>query len=133
MGIAVTDAFIACWNVKFQYNLQRPITYITNIIDPTWTSPIATPPFPEYTSGHSVQSGAAAQVLTDLFGNVAFTDHTHNGSRFAQRTFNSFLEAANEASISRLYGGVHYRSAIEKGIEQGRCIGQRVSVLKFRK
>ncbi len=133
VGIAVTDAFIACWKVKFQYNLQRPITYITNFIDPTWTSPIATPSFPEYTSGHSVQSGAAAQVLTEMFGSIVFTDNTHNSSKFAPRTFSSFLEAADEAAISRLYGGVHYRSAIEKGVVQGKCIGQKVSALKFRK
>jgi len=132
VGIAVADAFISCWNSKFRYNLLRPITYIRSEIDPNWTPLIATPPFPEYTSGHSTQSGAAAQVLTDLFGNLAFTDHTHDARGFAPRSFSSFIEAADEAAISRLYGGIHYRAAIEKGLEQGKCIGSKVSALRFK-
>ena len=93
---------------------------------------LTTPPFPEYTSGHSVQSGASAQVLTDLFGEVAFTDHTHDSRGLAPRSFGSFLEAAEEAALSRLYGGIHFRPAIELGVDQGRCIGERVSALAFR-
>ena len=133
-GIVVGDAFISCWRTKYQYNLIRPITYIRNVIDPNWTTPdLVTPPFPEYTSGHSVQSAAAAYVLTDLFGdNVAFTDHTHDRRGLAPRSFKSFLSAAQEAGISRLYGGIHYRSAIENGLAQGKCIGERVHTLKFR-
>jgi hypothetical protein len=77
VGVAVADAFIACWNTKYRDNLLRPVTYIRNLIDPAWTPLLVTPPFPDYTSGHSVQSGAAAQVLTDLFGDVAFVDRTH--------------------------------------------------------
>lgn len=80
-----------------------------------------------------MQSGAAAQVMTDLFGNLAFTDHTHDSHGLAPRSFNSFFEAADEAAISRLYGGIHFRAAIEKGVTQGKCIGQKVSALKFRK
>ena len=68
MTIAVSDAFIACWRTKFRYNLLRPVTYIQRVIDPAWMPLLTTPPFPEYTSGHSVQSMAAAEVLTDLFG-----------------------------------------------------------------
>lgn len=69
LGIALADSFIACWWTKYQHNLLRPITYIHTVLgDPTWSTPVNTPPFPEYTSGHSVQSAAAAQVLTDLFG-----------------------------------------------------------------
>ena len=93
---------------------------------------LTTPPFPEYTSGHSVQSGASAQVLTDLFGEVAFTDHTHDSRELAPRSFGSFFEAAEEAALSRLYGGIHFRPAIELGVDQGRCIGERVSALAFR-
>lgn len=127
-GIAVADAFIACWDMKFFYNYLRPITYIQDpagINDPAWTTAmgVGTPPFPEYTSGHSVQSGAAAQVLTDLWGDLAFDDDTHSGA-LAQRSFTSFQEAAAEAAISRLYGGIHYRSAIERGVDQGRCIAR---------
>lgn len=129
VGLAVADAFIACWEIKFTYNLMRPITYIQDpagpINDPGWTSFIGTPPFPEFTSGHSTQSGAAAGVLTDLFGEVAFTDHTHDGT-LAPRSFTSIEEAADEAAISRLYGGIHYRAAIERGLEQGACIAQTI-------
>ncbi|MCI0329612.1 MAG: vanadium-dependent haloperoxidase [candidate division Zixibacteria bacterium] len=132
LGMAEADAFISCWNTKFRYNLLRPITCIRDLIDPNWTSFIVTPPFPEYTSGHSVQSGAAAQVLTDLFGDVPFTDHTHDGSGLSPRSFDSFFAAAEEAAISRLYGGIHYRPAIELGIEQGKCIGVKVSALRFK-
>lgn len=132
LGIAIADAFIGCWHAKFEYNLVRPVTYINQTIDPDWLPPVNTPPFPEYPSGHSVQSGAAAQVLTDLFGDeYTFTDHTHDDRDYSPRTFNSFFDFAEEAAISRLYGGIHYRSAIEIGLEQGRCIGERVSQLHF--
>jgi hypothetical protein len=135
LGIAVCDAFIACWRVKYIHNLLRPITYIRNHIDPAWgdAMPLATPPFPEYTSGHSVQSAAAAEVLTATFGDVAFTDHTHDGRGLAPRGFSSFSAFAEEAAISRLYGGIHYRSAIERGLDQGRCIGTAVAALPLRR
>ena len=138
VGIAVADAFIGCWNAKFTYNLVRPISYIQNIINPNWntpdiTDPVTTPPFPEYTSGHSVQSGATATVLTALFGdNYHFTDDTHSQRGLAARTYNSFYEAADEAAISRLYGGIHYRPAIEMGMNQGRCIGELVNGLAWK-
>ena len=129
VGIAVADAFIACWNTKYQDNLLRPITYIRRTIDPGWTPLLVTPPFPEYTSGHSVQSAATAQVLTDLFGPLAFTDRTHESRGLPARSFGSFLEASHEAAISRLYGGIHFRAAIERGIEQGIWLGRQVSTL----
>jgi PAP2 superfamily len=132
VGIAVCDAFVACWHQKFVYNLLRPVTYLRRL-DPDWLPVLVTPPFPEYPSGHSVQSGAAYQVLTDLFGdNYSFLDDTHNARGFAPRGFGSFLEAAAEAAISRLYGGIHFRAAIERGLVQGRCIGQAVSALPLR-
>lgn len=137
LGLALADSFIACWNTKYQYNLLRPITYIQQFIDPAWNTPaitdaVTTPPFPEYTSGHSVQSAAAALVLTDLFGdNYAFTDFTHDAVGYAPRSFPSFMAAANEAAISRLYGGIHFRAAIEKGMEQGECIAAQVLTLRF--
>jgi hypothetical protein len=135
MGIAVCDAFIACWNVKYRDNLLRPITYIRTYIDPAWGNPLplTTPPFPEYPSGHSVQSGAAAEVLAATFGTVAFADHTHDARGLAPRTFASFSAFAEEAAISRLYGGIHYRSAIERGLAQGRCIGSAVVALPLRR
>jgi hypothetical protein len=132
VGMAVADGFICCWNTKFQVNLLRPVTYIRALIDPAWSSLLTTPPFPEFTSGHSVQSGAAATVLTDLFGEVAFTDHTHDDRGLPARSFGSFWDAADEAAISRLYGGIHFRPAIELGLEQGRCVGEQVNALTLR-
>lgn len=134
IGIAVSDAFISCWKGKFTYNLLRPITYIRNYIDPAWSPLLTTPPFPEYASGHSTQSGASAQVLSDILGyNYSFTDYTHSGDGFAPRSFNSFFNFASEAAISRLYGGIHYRAANENGLEKGIEIGRNVSALHFLK
>lgn len=131
VGMAVADAFICCWRLKFRYNLLRPITYITDHIDPTFgpAMPLVTPPFPEYTSGHSEQSAAAATILTDLFGAVPFTDHTHDDRGLAPRQYASFTAAAAEAGIARLYGGIHFRRAIELGLAQGRSIGRHISDL----
>ena len=131
VGIAVADAFIGCWYTKFKYDLVRPVTYIKRVIDPKWETLLITPPFPEYASGHSVQSGAAASVLTALLGdNFAFDDSTHVDDGIPTRHFKSFDDAANEAAVSRLYGGIHFRSAIERGLDQGRCIGAYVVKLK---
>jgi hypothetical protein len=133
VGMAVCDAFICCWHRKYIDNLVRPVTYLQRLVDPQWQPLLITPPFPEYPSGHSVQSGAAFQVLTQLFGDgYRFTDHTHDGRGLAPRSFGSFLEAAREAAISRKYGGIHYRSAIEDGIAQGIDIGQVVGALDLR-
>lgn len=132
MGIAVADSFIGCWKVKYTYNLLRPITYIQSVVDSEWLPLLVTPPFPEYPSGHSVQSGAAAEVLAALFGeDYTFTDHTHDSRGLPARTFTSFSALADEAAISRLYGGIHFRAAIERGLEQGRCIGEQVNALQF--
>jgi membrane-associated phospholipid phosphatase len=134
VGIAVADAFVGCWHTKYQFNLLRPVTYIRRVIDPQWSSFMTTPPFPEYPSGHSTQSGAAATVLTAFLGeNFAFEDRTHEDDGLEPRAFKSFWDAANEAGISRLYGGIHYRTAIERGLEQGRCVGEKVNRLQFKR
>jgi PAP2 superfamily len=134
LTIAQADAFIGCWNAKYQYDLLRPLTYIRRVIDPKWESLINTPPFPEYPSGHSTQSGAAALVLSQAFGdNFAFTDETGTKDGLKPRSFKSFFAAAEEAGISRLYGGIHFRAAIENGLAQGRCIGAYATALKTRK
>jgi hypothetical protein len=131
LGMAVADAFIACWHSKYEYDLLRPVTYIRRTMDPKWESLMTTPPFPEYPSGHSTQSGAAAAVLTKLFGeNFAFEDATHRKDGLAPRAFPNFWAAAHEAGISRLYGGIHFRAAIERGLEQGRCIGSYTNALR---
>jgi len=130
IGLAVSDAFVACWHEKYRYLLLRPVTYLRRLVDPDWLPPLVTPPFPEYPSGHSVQSGAAFQVLTDLFGDdYSFVDHTHDTRGLPPRAFGSFLEAAEEAALSRLYGGIHFRAAIVNGVEQGRQIGRSVATL----
>jgi hypothetical protein len=132
LGMAVADAFIGCWNAKFEFNLLRPQTYIQRVIDPKWTATLITPPFPEYPSGHSTQSGAAATVLTAFLGaNYAFTDRTHIDDGLEARQYKSIWDAANEAGLSRLYGGIHFRAAIERGLEQGRCVGAKVNGLQF--
>jgi hypothetical protein len=133
LGVGLADAFIGCWHAKFEYDLLRPVTYIRKLIDPKFEPLLITPPFPEYPSGHSVQSGAAAAVLSAAFGqSFAFTDNTHVRDGFAPRRFASFDAAANEAGISRLYGGIHFRSAIDHGLAQGRCIGQHAVALRTR-
>ncbi len=127
VSIAIADAFISCWDQKYKSSLTRPETYINKYIDPDWTPVLQTPAFPEHTSGHSVASTAAATVLTELLGDTyAFIDSTEVPYGLPKRSYGSFLEASSEAAISRLYGGIHYRPAIEKGIEQGRAVGRNV-------
>jgi hypothetical protein len=134
LGVALADSFIGCWDTKFQYDLLRPVTFIRRTMDPKWESAMTTPPFPEYPSGHSTQSAAAAAVLTKIFGeNFAFEDATHKKDGVKPRAFPSFGAAAEEAGLSRLYGGIHYRASVERGLDQGRCIGAYANGLKTRK
>lgn len=124
-NIAMADAFISAWESKYRYQLVRPITVIHDVLgDTDWETHVGTPPFPEYPSGHSVVSGAAAEVLTNLFGDVSFTDADFTSAGFERRTFDTFRQAAEEAAISRLYGGIHYRVASENGLEQGVCLAE---------
>lgn len=126
-AIAIADGFISNWEEKYRSNLVRPETVINEYIDEQWEPLLQTPPFPEYTSGHSVISTAAAEVLTDQFGDAfAFTDSTELEYGLPVRSFTSFRQAAAEAAISRMYGGIHYRMAIEEGIVQGRKVGENV-------
>lgn len=130
LGIAISDAFLACWKTKYFYNLCRPVTYIRGHIDSTWLPLIGTPPFPEYPSGHSSQSGAMSSVMTDIFGSsYSFTDRTHGSSFGGPRSFESFDEAAQEAAISRLYGGIHFEFGNEAGLDLGYFVGNNVNRL----
>lgn len=134
IGIALNDAFISCWETKYRYNFVRPITYIRKHIEKDWIPFLATPNFPEYSSGHSVQSAAMAEVMTSLFGNnYSFTDYTNDTLGYSPRHFTSFRACAYEAAMSRLYGGIHFRVSIENGLLQGERIGRNVSALNFRK
>ncbi len=134
VGLTTTDAFICCWRIKYQYNLLRPVSYINLAVDPKWTSFLASPPFPEYTSGHSSGSGAAAAALASLFGEAwNFTDRSHDNRGLKARSFKSFTEYANEAAMSRLYGGIHYRESNEQGTINGRAVAQNVLSMKWKK
>jgi hypothetical protein len=124
-SIALFDAFISCWDEKYRTNVIRPETYIDAYMDEAWRPVLQTPPFPEYTSGHSVISSAAASVLTSWLGDhFAFDDSSELEFGLPVRHFHSFTEASGEAAISRLYGGIHYRPAIETGLVEGREIGE---------
>jgi hypothetical protein len=126
-AVALADGFISSWDEKYRSNLVRPETMINVHLDESWQPLLQTPPFPEYTSGHSVISTAAATVLTDQFGdNFAFSDSTEMEYGLPVRSFPSFNQAAAEAAISRLYGGIHYRMAIEEGVTQGGRVGELV-------
>ncbi|NOT50930.1 MAG: vanadium-dependent haloperoxidase [Chitinophagaceae bacterium] len=125
--IALYDAFISCWDEKYKTDLIRPVTVIKRHIDEKWEPYIQTPPFPEFTSGHAVISNAAARVLTGLFGdNYSFTDNTEIPFGIKPRTFPSFLKAAEESSMSRVYGGIHYPETARISGKQGRDIGKYV-------
>ena len=126
-AIALADGFLTIWDEKYRSNLIRPETVINQYLDERWQPFLQTPPFPEYTSGHSGISTAAATVLTDEFGDgFAFTDSVEIAFGLPPRSFTSFKQAGAEAAISRLYGGIHYRMAIEEGIGQGRKVGELV-------
>jgi len=124
-SIALADGFIACWDEKYRSNLVRPETYINQLFDESWLPLLQTPPFPEHTSGHSVISTAASVALTKLFGdNFYFVDSTEVNFGLPVREYSSFYQASAEAAISRLYGGIHYRPAIDEGVKQGRSVGE---------
>jgi hypothetical protein len=130
VAVAINDSFISCWKVKYTTNYPRPVTVINNQIDASWETILPTPPFPEYTSGHSVQSAALARILTSLFGdNYTFIDRTHENRTDIDgtpRVYSSFYDMAEEAADSRLYGGIHFRESIELGLDQGYQIGENV-------
>ena len=125
VSMAMHDGFISCWDEKYRSSLVRPETFINRHLDEEWRPLLQTPPFPEHTSGHSVVSRACAVVLTDLFGdNFAFTDDSEVEYELPARDFTSFYHASEEAALSRLYGGIHYRPAIDYGVTQGEAVGK---------
>ena len=146
MGMALNDAAVACWKSKYFYNVERPVSYIQRLIDPTWkphlSNPINqqigfTPPFPAYPSGHSTMGGAGAEILTSVFGiSYAFTDRCHETRtefKGAPRTFESFYQAAEENAESRIPLGVHYRMDSEQGVSLGYRCARRVNQLPWEK
>ena len=126
-SIALYDAFISCWDTKYRTVRLRPETVISSHIEKDWHPHLVTPPFPAYTSGHSTISAAAAEIVTHIFGDqVPFTDSTELEFGLPVRSFKSFREAALEASLSRVYAGIHFRSDCDKGNEQGSKVGKLV-------
>jgi len=124
-AVALYDAFIACWDEKYRSSVVRPVTVINELIDKNWIAFLQTPPFPEYTSGHSTITASAATVLAELYGkNYAFLDTSDLAYIGMQRNFTSFEAAAAEASISRVYGGIHYRNSVDQGAAAGKKVGQ---------
>ncbi|WP_246255645.1 vanadium-dependent haloperoxidase [Cyclobacterium plantarum] len=127
-SIYLFDAFISCWDEKYRSVLIRPETYINQYMDQDWLPLLQTPPFPEYTSGHSVISTAASIALTRLLGEpFHFMDSTEVKYGLGIREFDSFREAAEEAAISRFYGGIHYLPAIDHGVDQGKAIAKQIN------
>ena len=136
LGFAAADGFSSTWFVKYKYFLLRPVTYIRENIDPTWTPLINTPPYPDYTSGSSVMGGAGSTILIHAFGDIPFVDRTHLGSPLftpdggpfvlPERSFSSLTQAGEDAAYSRVIGGVHFRRACEEGSQSGRCIANMI-------
>ncbi len=127
VALTLHDAFISCWEEKYRSDRIRPESAINTYLDPTWRPQLQTPPFPEYTSGHSVASSSVAVVLTYLLGeDFSFVDTSEIYFGLPAREFKSFNQAASEAAISRLYGGIHFRDACDNGVVQGTQVGQHV-------
>ncbi len=125
VSMGLMDANISCWDEKYRSNRIRPETAIRRLIDPQWTPLLQTPPFPEYTSGHSVISASSAVILTHFFGdNFSFRDSVEVTYDIPPRSFKSFYQAAEEAAISRFYGGIHFMDAIEEGQQEGKKVGE---------
>lgn len=134
-AISQFDAFIHCWDEKFRHNTARPETVINKYFDPEWQPLLQTPPFPEYTCGHSTVSSANAEALTAVFGdNFAYTDTSELEFGIDSRSFKSFRDAAEENNWARFYGGIHFHHSCIVSTEYGRKVGSFiVQKLKFKK
>jgi membrane-associated phospholipid phosphatase len=132
-SFAINDAFIGCWKEKYRSLVVRPVVYVQRMFDKKFRTVIPTPPFPEYPSGHSVQSGAAVEVLIRMLGDtIAYTDSSQVDVGQPPRHFASFSAARNDIAWSRVWGGVHYIPAVLEGVVQGECVARRVLALKTR-
>lgn len=126
-SIALFDAFIQSWYVKYKYNTARPETVINEYIDPNWRPYLQTPAFPEYTCGHSTISSAAAEALTSVFGdNFSYTDSTELEFGIPNRSFSSFRAAAEENNWARFYGGIHFHNSCIISTDYGQRVGKLV-------
>ncbi len=135
-SIGIVDAGIGCWQTKYQYNIERPITYIRGVLGhSTWAPLFPTPAFPEYTSGHCTIAGVFSEILTSIFGaNYHFTNHTYDYLGMAPRSYNSFHDFELDISDARVFAGIHYRNSCVRAVTQGEIIGQNIlNKLKFKK
>ena len=134
VGIAMADAVVSCWKTKFTYNQERPTTFIKANFDTGWLPLLGTPPYPDYSSGYTIQNSASLTVLTDIFGNnTTFTCPYVNSLGFPPRVFGRFSECAIEVARSRFYGGIHILSSNYVAIAQGALVGTHVNALKFKR
>ncbi|MEY4134507.1 MAG: hypothetical protein RL386_857 [Bacteroidota bacterium] len=133
LTLSTRDTFIAVWWTKYNWNLQRPVSYIRRVLrQPGWNSPVPTPPYPDYVSGTSANAGSSSEILTSLFGTRPFTDSQHSDKGFGTWTYSSFKRAGIDAYHSRIYGGVHMRKACEEGFQLGECVAREFLLkLKF--
>ena len=127
-GAAINDGLISVWRTKYKYNLLRPVSYIRNVMGHTgWNSYLGTPAHPEYSSAHSVLSGAAAAIMKEMFGSIgSFTDHTYDYLGFAPRTYSSIIAIGEEAGNSRVYAGIHYQQSVDAGLTEGRKVAANI-------
>jgi hypothetical protein len=135
-SIAIIDAGIGCYKIKYQYNQMRPIKYIREVLgQTTWNPVFPTPNFPDFPSAHSTIAGSFGEIMEDLFGSdYSFTDHTYDYLGMAPRNYASFDALVQEIGDSRLYAGIHYRLSCESGAQQGKKIGQNINhTVKFLK
>jgi hypothetical protein len=133
-GIAIAEAQIGCWKMKYELLVDRPVRYIRNVLGhATWSPLLSTPPHPEFPSGHSQTGGAFAAVLTSLFGsNYQITIHTYDNLNMAPRSYNSFAEMVEDIGKSRVYGGIHYSYTCTESSKQGAKIaGNILNTLRF--
>jgi len=128
VSLALIDAGIGCWKTKYQYNQERPIKYIREVLGhPLWNPLFGTPNFPDFPSGHSTLAGAFAEILSGLFGeHYHFTDHSYDYLGMAPRSYNSFQGLAQEIGNSRVFAGIHYTISCERGMQQGIKIAQNI-------
>ncbi|HYE54332.1 MAG TPA: vanadium-dependent haloperoxidase [Chitinophagaceae bacterium] len=124
-GAAINDAIISCWEAKYYYNLLRPVTYIRNVMGHgTWAPQlVSTPSHPDYPSGHAVLSGAGAEAMERMFGNIGtFTDNTYVYMGLGSRSYSSFTAIGKEAAMSRVYGGIHFVQTADISLKQGKKV-----------
>lgn len=131
-GIAEREATIICFRSKYTYNLIRPVSYIQKVIDQAWLPLIVTPPHPEYPAAHAFITGSVMKSVEEVLGDhIKFTDHTYDFRGWKARSYKNLFASAEEAGISRLYGGIHYLESIKIGLKLGNDLGKKIGKLKL--